>query len=179
MAERFQVEESELRKVMDQYLPAYDRGEVSVGQFWQNVTAALGVEFDIAMDEQLWNEKYISSSPIRKEVLELVERLKANGYKVGMLSNIDSEHGHLNMDRGIFEHFPIVLLSYQIHARKPEPKAFEALTQAMGVKPEELVFIDDLEVNIRGAEQVGIKGVHYSNFESLVRNLQGLGINTN
>lgn len=178
MAERFQVEEAVLRKAMDQYLPSYDRGEVSAEQFWKNVTAALGVKFDIAMDEQLWNEKYVSSSPIRTEVLDLVERLKTNGYKVGMLSNIDSEHGHLNMDRGIFDHFPVVLLSYQIHARKPEPKAFEALAEALGVVPKELIFIDDLEVNVHGAEKVGMKGLQYNSFETLVADLRNLDINT-
>ncbi len=47
--------------------------------------------------------------------------------------------------------------SHEIHVRKPDLSSFEKVIQLSGVNPEETLFIDDLEDNIKGAERAGLK----------------------
>jgi putative hydrolase of the HAD superfamily len=41
--------------------------------------------------------------------------------------------------------------------RKPSPEPYLAIADALGVPPEECLFVDDLPVNCRGAEAVGMR----------------------
>ncbi|MEN8115868.1 MAG: HAD family phosphatase [Bacteroidota bacterium] len=47
--------------------------------------------------------------------------------------------------------------SHEIHERKPDVSAYLKVIELSGVKPEETLFIDDLENNIEGAKQAGLK----------------------
>lgn len=60
--------------------------------------------------------------------------------------------------------------------RKPDPEFFERILTAEGLAPEEAVFIDDLEENIRGAERVGIRSIHFTGAADLRVRLRQLGV---
>ena len=55
-------------------------------------------------------------------------------------------------------------------------KAFIYLIKRLNIKPEESVFIDDLEKNVTYAKEVGIHGMVYKNFEQLKTDLTALKI---
>jgi epoxide hydrolase-like predicted phosphatase len=153
-----------------------ERGEISATKFWHRLTSQLGVKFEPGVFLKLWTEHFLEDSPVRGEMLQLVDNLKAAGYRVGMLSNTTSEHVSLNRHRGIFEHFAVALMSNEIGTRKPEPEAYLKLAEALQVDPAEMVFIDDLEENIAGAQAVGMTGIKFSGYGPLVAELQRLGV---
>lgn len=47
--------------------------------------------------------------------------------------------------------------SHEIHVRKPDLNSFEKVIQLSGVNPQETLFVDDLEANVKGAEKAGLK----------------------
>jgi putative hydrolase of the HAD superfamily len=47
--------------------------------------------------------------------------------------------------------------SYEIHERKPDLSSYRKLIELSGINPAQTLFIDDLEKNIRGAQDAGIK----------------------
>lgn len=53
--------------------------------------------------------------------------------------------------------FKTAYYSHEIHDRKPEVSSFEKVIKLSKVSPEETLFVDDLEKNIRSAEQAGLK----------------------
>lgn len=53
--------------------------------------------------------------------------------------------------------FKQIFYSHNIHERKPDVNAFKKVIELSGVKPEETLFIDDLEKNIAGAKETGLK----------------------
>ena len=55
---------------------------------------------------------------------------------------------------------------------KPDARIYEVLLERYGVKAEEAVFIDDSLKNVKGAEAVGIKGIHFSSPEKLKEELE-------
>jgi len=44
---------------------------------------------------------------------------------------------------------------------KPEPEIFLIAAERLKVKPEECLFIDDIERNVEGAKAVGMIGIQY------------------
>lgn len=69
-------------------------------------------------------------------------------------SNLFSDDGH-----GIEYYFDKLYCSYEIGVCKPSEEFFKKILNAEGVKPEEVIFVDDSKKNIAAAEALGIKGV--------------------
>jgi len=174
----------ELRVPYDQVEAAYrelrpklDVAAMTNQEFWAELLRRVGSQADAASTEHIWSDNYVRDNPFIDGMLALVARLKANGYKVGLLSNIDQEHADLNRDRHIYDRFDVALLSDELHARKPDGEAFQDLAAALEVQPAELVFIDDLAENVAGAEQFGATGILFRGYSDLIRQLDSLGIN--
>ena len=47
--------------------------------------------------------------------------------------------------------------------------------EAVGLKPEECIYIDDIKEYSDAASTIGIRGIHYTDHESLLTSLTGLG----
>jgi FMN phosphatase YigB (HAD superfamily) len=45
--------------------------------------------------------------------------------------------------------------------RKPAPQPYLAVAEALGAPVDECLFIDDMPINVRGAEAVGMEGFHF------------------
>lgn len=93
-------------------------------------------------------------------------------YKLAILSNIhadilDELIGEEN--RGLFD---AEALSYKLGVVKPSPEIYEMAAEMLEVAPEECVFIDDKEHYCAAAEEVGMKAIHYTNFEQCKRELK-------
>lgn len=172
----FGVGMDEIQAAITYHQQPLERGEIPLDEFWRRVTKALGVDYDPDVDLELWTEHYIQDTPIATVLLELSDHLRANGIKTGVLSNTHMEHEHLNQGRHIFDHFDKVMLSHEIGAVKPEPKAYLSLCHALGVIPSELVFIDDLSVNVEGANALGIHGIKYLGYADLAKRLREFGL---
>lgn len=96
-------------------------------------------------DEQMW---------------EVVDALRAAGVTVTLLSN--SWGDRYPHDR-LAASFDDVVISEQVGLRKPDPAIYRLAAQRIDVVPEECVFVDDLELNVRAAEATGMTGlVHHS-----------------
>ena len=63
--------------------------------------------------------------------------------------------------------FDVIVISAEERVRKPNRLIYEIALQRLGVAAEAAVFIDDRPVNVQGAQQVGMKAIHYQNFEQM------------
>ncbi len=90
----------------------------------------------------------------------LVNTLRKKGYRIYVLSNYSKELYWLHA-KGAEEaiDFDGRLVSYEVHLVKPDIKIYEALLERYSLKAEECVFLDDMPVNVEGAEKAGMKGV--------------------
>jgi putative hydrolase of the HAD superfamily len=59
---------------------------------------------------------------------------------------------------------------------KPDGDAFEYVLSELEVAPERIAFFDDLEVNVRAAQQVGMQAYVTKGLPKLENELQRLGI---
>jgi len=107
---------------------------------------------------------------------ELIKKLK-NKYKIGLLSNTnewDFEYGIKTTE--IFPLFDAVTLSFEVKSKKPEEKIYRDVLNKLKLKPEECVFIDDIQEYVESANKIGIRGIHYTSYEKLIESLKNLKV---
>jgi len=83
-------------------------------------------------------------------------------YPMAIISNTNEAHiVHAEATYSFFSLFHARIYSHQVKAMKPKPEIYQAaLTALGGIDPLEALFIDDLEVNILGASQLGWQTIH-------------------
>lgn len=102
-------------------------------------------------------------SIIRPEFLQAIETVKQAGGRLAILSNeLDLFYGAGFRDQCDFlSDFELIVDATYTDILKPDPRAYELITQGLGVTAEQCVFVDDQLRNIRGAETAGMKTVHF------------------
>lgn len=65
------------------------------------------------------------------------------------------------------EVFKKIYSSEKIGLSKKDPKAYEYVAKDVGVAPDEILFIDDLEANVKAAKTTGMNAVVYSQLGEL------------
>jgi HAD superfamily hydrolase (TIGR01662 family) len=96
------------------------------------------------------------------DALPLLEQLKGEGYRIGLISNAnDAQDVRTLIDKGNFaSYFEITLISAEVGLRKPHPGIFQIALDYFNARPEETVMVGDtLGADIIGANNLGIASV--------------------
>jgi len=94
----------------------------------------------------------------RPRLIETMDALKAQGLRLGMISNILARSivPHFVMEYGLDRYFECVLSSAGTGIRKPSPEIFRLAERALELKPEELAYVGDtLSRDVRGTRAAG------------------------
>jgi putative hydrolase of the HAD superfamily len=94
---------------------------------------------------------------------ELLDELNQRGYQTGCLSNTNDNHWRIMFDSGGQDYAPLAGLRHRfgsqlIGIRKPDPKIYEHVEQALKLEGSQILFFDDLPENIEAARQRGWLG---------------------
>ena len=74
-----------------------------------------------------------------------------------MLSNTNTLHIKWAKEKfDFFKLFDHHIYSHEVHSMKPKPEIYNVAVEKVGCRHNECIFIDDLQENVDGAEQVGI-----------------------
>lgn len=100
---------------------------------------------------------------IRPEAIAAIEAAKAAGLKVGILSNeLDLFYGADFRTRLPFmQLMDAVVDATYTRILKPDPRAYAAIVDAIGVPAPACVFVDDQLRNVRGATEAGLRAVQF------------------
>ncbi len=147
-------------------------------EFLARIGTLLKNPINVNEAHEIWKKfNKIEKVSIDWPLVDYVQSLKKN-YKIHMLSNaIDLDSGNSEWVDLIDKHFDNIYKSFDIGHKKPNKKAFLHVLEKINAKPEECVFIDDLQVNIDAANELGIKGVLYTNLDQLKKDFSKFGIN--
>lgn len=158
----------------------FDIGVYTAPTFRKKIKAILGQE---KMTDQrfdaIWNAMLLD---IPRERIEAIEQVKKH-YKIFLMSNTNEIHYDLYVRdlqlRFGYKEFDALFdksyFSFDIHLEKPDPRFFEFILDHEHLLPEETLFIDDTEANIKAAKKLGIRTYHIRRDE-LVRNLFENGV---
>jgi epoxide hydrolase-like predicted phosphatase len=150
------------------------RGRMGEKQHYRELEKRIGVPAgEIKM--VMWDE-YEKHMPLNREVMQLASRLRQNGYRTAVMSNITEMTKNLNRRRRTFRGFSPAIYSYEAGCIKPGRKIYKILLKKLKIPPEECVFIDDQKKNIETAKKMGMKGIVFKNPLQLKRDLRKLGV---
>ena len=145
-----------------------DYGIISEEEFVDHVVAGIGEEYKNKIKQLILNwTDYLT--PI-KGMEELVKELKEKGYKIYLLSNASFNQHNYWEKIPAHKYFDGTVVSCDVGAVKPFKEIYEALYKKYNIKPEESFFIDDLIINIFGANQTGMKGCVFTGDVKYLRN---------
>ncbi|MBI5576605.1 MAG: HAD family phosphatase [Deltaproteobacteria bacterium] len=152
----------------------YESGRISSGEFYRE--AAQRGSLSVSMEEffRAFNGIFTPIPSTSALIRELKKR-----YKVGLLSNTNEWHyEHYFKNVEVFPLFDSVTLSFEVKEMKPGGRIYRDAIEKLGARPEECVFIDDIEDYAEGARREGMKGIRYVSPESLLDSLRALGVTT-
>jgi epoxide hydrolase-like predicted phosphatase len=151
---------------------SYERGEISGPEFHEHLKKLYGLRWSHAEWLEHWNDYFLPNRPMEVLIAKLQGQLK-----FWALSNTNREH-YLNFKREfrLFDGFEGVITSFECGLRKPDPRIYEIALKRMGLAAREVLFIDDLQVNVEVAKSLGFLSFHYHfNDMELKEYLRGLG----
>lgn len=100
---------------------------------------------------------------IRREAVRAVAAVRAIGIKVGILTNdLEAFHGPGWKEQlGFFRMLDALTDCSRTGVLKPDPRAYAQALADFGVKPDEVLFVDDQPLNVEGARQCGIETIYF------------------
>jgi putative hydrolase of the HAD superfamily len=108
---------------------------------------------------RLHDERHLWCS-VAEHTRPALARLKAAGLLLGVVSNSEGRVEQALEAAGLREYFDVVVDSAALGIEKPDPRIFQAALDALGVAPEEALYVGDLyEVDIVGARAAGMEAV--------------------
>ncbi len=125
--------------------------------YFKNIAEGLGIK-DIERLKEILKQEQVDMTVIQPEAASVLDALKKNGYKLGLISN-SWPHGSEKFNY-LKNYFDSMILSHKIGMLKPDAKMFETCLKELGVKADEAVMIgNSYESDIAPAEAVGMKGI--------------------
>ena len=104
--------------------------------------------------------EWYKKQTINREIVEIAKKLKKNGYKLFVLSNMANITYEYFKNNEFFSLCSGIIISAHEHIKKPDEKVYKLLLDRYHLNAEECLFIDDdpSEENYKTANKMGIKG---------------------
>lgn len=138
----------------------FETGKISSQYFVNQLLDKIGMGVSPNEVVKAWNAML---GDIHRENIEAVEKIKAKGYNVYLLSNTNDIHIKVAFDRwkklsiieanDLFDH---IFLSQEVGMRKPDDEIFNLVLNELSASPEEVLFVDDSIQHIETANRLGI-----------------------
>ena len=168
LAKKFNLTRQELENIVFQSPESKqaELGEFTAEEHWNNIARLLNFPKEELPEFQ---RAYWDGDQEDEELVAFIRSLRGK-YKTGMLSN--AWHGAIEVvakNHHFLSAFDAVVISANVHLRKPDPRIFHLMLARLGVKASEAVFVDDFIENIEGARAVGLKTVLFKSREGRLR----------
>lgn len=119
---------------------------------------------------------------LNTEIVPLIAQMSVANVRMGILSNTCEAHWELINDgryRIVSDYFEVIALSYKLGAMKPDRTIYEQAAELANVEPNRIFFTDDLEENVRGAQEAGWSAVQFESVNELAIQLRECGLKFN
>lgn len=143
----------------------FERAEISAADF----DALFAAEAE-AMGQSLDGASVIAclSGDIRPAMVAALDRLKADGFKLGCITNnVPSGKGagmagtdeKARAVAAVMTRFDHIIESSKVGVRKPDPRIYRMMCEALDVQPAQCIYLDDLGINCKPAAALGMAAI--------------------
>lgn len=170
-AQRLGMELQSLEGALSRIWPAGSVGSVSLGEIESQTASALGIDVPTvkALMEDTWAE-YVGT--LNDELARYFAALRPR-FRTGILSNsFVGAREREQASYGFEDMCDALVYSHEIGCLKPDPRAYETVCERLDVSPAEALFVDDLEANVQGAIDAGMRGVLYRDNQQAIAEVE-------
>lgn len=150
---------------------ALERGQIAVPDFERKLAAVLRRADGGPVPPEGLIERMFAHFEHQPQMSALVRRARTAGIRTALLSNSWGNRYPRDTWDGMFD---AIVISGEIGMRKPEPEIYRYAAEAVGLVPNQCVFVDDMRRNVAAAQAVGMRGIHHIGYEDTRRELEGL-----
>lgn len=152
----------------------FERGEIDPSAFREHTLNMLGLKINDEEFDRGWNCLHGELVPGIEELLHDLQ----GDYRLVALTNTNEIHATKwqIVCRPLLHYFEKVFSSHEIHARKPERKAYEIVLEYLNLAPDEVIFLDDNPEFVRAAADMQIKSIQVMSFKQMVEDLRKLDV---
>jgi HAD superfamily hydrolase (TIGR01509 family) len=150
-------------------------GKISEDDYWRKVNERNKWDIRIPEFKKAVRDNFAEIEGTR----EIIESLKHNGYKLGLLS--DHSREWIEYCDGKFDYHKLFhsrQYSFEVGLCKKDRRAFELLLKKLGEKAKDCLFIDDNGKNLQVARSVGLSTIQFKDPQQLKKDLASYSIKT-
>ncbi len=179
--EKYGIPEKVFKQVAEKGMPDAQTGKISEADWMRATFSHFGPPQPCSYE--VWGKTF-EAARYNSKLLELLAELRAAGYLLAALSNLEPSRAKWLKERGIDARFDEVVFSCEVGLRKPDiskctPENLEIYRLALrrlGIEASECIFIDDNDNCVDAAESIGITSVRFENVEKLKKELHTRGV---
>ena len=149
-----------------------EKGRISEAEFTRRLGEALGRPVDTM------RETYFANLHPNEPMIALMRELRAAGKRMALLTNNVREWEPLWRAKlpDVDEIFEVIVDSAFVGMRKPDPDIYRLTVERLGdgLRSEECLFVDDVEVNCQAAAELGMATVHFRDNDQAVAEVRSL-----
>jgi len=179
LARQLPEDEARLRFIEDIDLWSW-HDTLDGGRPFDEAAAELSEKFpDYAAYISAWGERFgeTVSDPV-PGVHAIVDELDAREVPFFAITNFSADFWppFRAREESFFRRFRDIVVSGEVKMLKPDPAIYYLALDRFGLKPHEALFVDDRQINVDGAEAVGMRGHLFTDAEDLRRRLEREGL---
>jgi putative hydrolase of the HAD superfamily len=153
-----------------------EKGKVTEADFLNSIAQALEPELGHVPEMRGFKEIYFDALHPNEPMIELMRRVRTAGrHRMALLTNNVREWEPLWRSMlPVDEIFEFVVDSAFVGMRKPEAGIYELTLQRLGdgFGPADCLFVDDVEVNVEAARELGMATVHFARNEQAIPEIE-------
>ena len=174
----FGIDWAHLEQGFARYRRLMDGDFISMDEMYDLIWADADIRITDEQKARIHEEDIASflDEYVNRTTLGWMKALKAEGYKIGILTNMSSEFAR--RFRKVFADFIAVadamVISGEERMFKPQKRIYDLLGERIGLPAEELCFVDDAEANCEGARRAGWHCIQFESNEQAERDFRTL-----
>lgn len=171
-------EEIYSKKKQNEVMDLYEEGFLPTPDFRDYIRSLADNDLSDQQIDECWNSILLG---FPKEHEQLLQHLSQQ-YRLFLFSNTNElnyeafrAQMHEQFGYDIFDrYFEKCYFSQLIHIRKPKPEGFKLILEENGLNPSETLFVDDSPQHLKGAQSCGLRTMHITEENSLMRIFGGV-----
>jgi putative hydrolase of the HAD superfamily len=152
-----------------------EMGKMSEDRFLVLLRECLAPELGHEPELHRFREIYFNALDPNSPMIDLMRGLKERGYRMALLTNNVREwEPYWRSMLPVDEIFETIVDSGFVGMRKPDPAIYELTVQRLGgVRADECLFVDDVEVNCEAARRLGMTAIRFRDNDQAIAEIEG------
>lgn len=145
-----------------------EKGKISDEEFLIQVKNNINSKIDITTLARIYSEIFWENQVLTNLLPDLHKK-----YNLFLLSNTNSIHKKYGWEKFEFlKNFDKLFLSHELGYVKPEKEIYQKVIDKTKIKPNEILYIDDIKEFVEAAKECGWNAYHFTSYENLIEFLK-------